>query len=148
MTVQVLATNLRALRLARELTKADVAAAARIIRNHYQSRESARLPVGGPANPRLSTLLALAAVHDVPLCPPADAASSWPIDHPAPEQSSSPLHAALPYALPPRVSGRGLTRGPGRVVIAVDRNVDVGALALRSKTPYAATQTPRCYWGT
>ena len=60
-----LSENLRSLRTARGLTQGDVAAAAGINRNHYQLLESGRSPSGGPANPRLSTLLALAEAHGV-----------------------------------------------------------------------------------
>ena len=64
-TTKYLAANLRALRRERGLTQVDLAAAAGITGNHYQLLEAGRSPSGGPANPRLGTLLALAAVHRV-----------------------------------------------------------------------------------
>lgn len=60
-----LAANLRALRSARALTQSDIAAAAGITQNHYYLLEAGRSAVGGPANPRLSTLIALADAHQV-----------------------------------------------------------------------------------
>ncbi|RYB90072.1 XRE family transcriptional regulator [Nocardioides glacieisoli] len=64
-TAKLLATNLRTLRAAQGETQLAVAAAAGLTPQHYRLLEKAVSPSGGPANPRLSTLLALAQVHGI-----------------------------------------------------------------------------------
>ncbi|MEP9362736.1 helix-turn-helix transcriptional regulator [Nocardioides sp. CN2-186] len=58
--VEHLCSNLASLRKARSLTQAELAEASGITRNHYQLLESGRTATGELANPRLSTLIALA----------------------------------------------------------------------------------------
>lgn len=62
---ETLARRLRALRTQRGLSQAGAAAAAGLDRNNYQLLESAQSSSGGPANPRLSTLVALAEAYGV-----------------------------------------------------------------------------------
>lgn len=56
----VLGSNLRRLRSASGLTQAEVARRAGIARPHYAALETGASSNGGPANPRLSTLVDLA----------------------------------------------------------------------------------------
>ncbi|GAA1443948.1 hypothetical protein GCM10009641_61830 [Mycobacterium cookii] len=63
--IGVLGHNLRHLREAIGLSQADLGRAAGISRNHYQLLEVGRAANGGLANPRLSTLRALATVLGV-----------------------------------------------------------------------------------
>ncbi|MDR7252757.1 transcriptional regulator with XRE-family HTH domain [Nocardioides sp. BE266] len=65
--VENLCFNLSSIRKARSLTQAQLGEAAGITRNHYQLLESGRTATGDTANPRLSTLVALADVLDVEL---------------------------------------------------------------------------------
>jgi transcriptional regulator with XRE-family HTH domain len=62
-----LGEKLRSLRLEQGLLQATVAKSAGITRNHYALLEQGSSAAGGPANPRLSTLRALAKSFGVPL---------------------------------------------------------------------------------
>lgn len=64
-TVQALRSNLKMLRNARGMTQADLARATGITREHYRLLEAGEASSGGPANPRLATLDALAGVLGV-----------------------------------------------------------------------------------
>lgn len=58
--------NLASIRKARGLSQAQLGEASGITRNHYQLLESGRTATGDLANPRLSTLVSIARVLEVP----------------------------------------------------------------------------------
>jgi DNA-binding XRE family transcriptional regulator len=62
---ETLASRLRELRAEKDVTQAEAAAEAGMSRAHYALLESAQAASGGAANPRLSTLTALAQVYSV-----------------------------------------------------------------------------------
>jgi transcriptional regulator with XRE-family HTH domain len=62
-----LATNLRRLRLAVDLTQEDVAYRSGLTRYTYQKYEKGESAPGRPANPTIRTLIAIAQVLQVPL---------------------------------------------------------------------------------
>ena len=68
-----LVANLRRLRARRGLTHTELGVAAGVSRNHYQLLEAGRASSGGPANPRLSTIIGLSRALEVSiselLCP-------------------------------------------------------------------------------
>lgn len=65
--VQHLCRVLRSARETRGLTQAQIAESAGMTRNHYQLLEAGRSATGDLANPRLSTICALANVLELPL---------------------------------------------------------------------------------
>lgn len=65
--VEQLCEHLRLHREERGWTQAQLAERAAMTRNHYQLLEAGRSATGDIANPRLSTLCALATALDVPL---------------------------------------------------------------------------------
>lgn len=95
--VNAVSTNLAILRRARSLSQADLGEAAGISRNHYQLLESGVSASGGAANPRLSTLSALAKTLKVDvttLLQPPSAHAFWQwID--VRDEPSDDLRAAL-----------------------------------------------------
>lgn len=64
---RLLGETLRALRQQHGLAQTAVAQSAGITRNHYALLEQGQSSAGGPANPRLSTLIAMADTFGVPL---------------------------------------------------------------------------------
>ena len=64
---EVLGRNLTRLRTTSELTQVEVARRAGVARAHYAALEAGSSSNGGPANPRLSTLLSLVAALQAPV---------------------------------------------------------------------------------
>lgn len=63
----VLGSNLRRLRIEAEMTQTAVAEKAGVTRAHYSALEAGASSNGGPANPRLATLLSLSGALGVSL---------------------------------------------------------------------------------
>ncbi|MBB6627512.1 helix-turn-helix transcriptional regulator [Nocardioides sp. KIGAM211] len=136
--VKAVSTNLAILRRARSLSQADLGEAAGISRNHYQLLESGAGASGGAANPRLSTLSALARTLEVDVTtllqpPSAHAFWQWIDVH---DEPSDDFRAALLDQLLTR-SARELGGSGAAFVGWADGSMTVGIGVLASGSPAA-----------